>query len=309
MEGIAVSAHELLVLCGALSSEREVSLRSGSAVAKALPGSRLVVLDADALPDWVDGRRHIVIPMLHGGWGEGGGLQGELEARGVAFAGSDAAASRLCMDKVATKARLRSAGLPVADEVAFDAVAPPSASDVIARLGSSLFVKPVDQGSSVGLHRIEGLAELERVLRSLGRGRWMAEPRLSGRELTVGLLDGSALAVVEILTPDGVYDYHSKYAPGGSRHLAPAPLTPELAASVTTAAEGAFRACGCRDFARVDIILSSRGDFHILEVNTLPGMTETSLLPDCAACRGLSYADLAARLVRGARLRAEARVQ
>lgn len=304
-----MSAHELLVLCGALSSEREVSLRSGSAVAKALPGSRLVVLDADALPDWVDARRHIVIPMLHGGWGEGGGLQGELEARGVAFAGSDAAASRLCMDKVATKARLRSAGLPVADEVAFDAVAPPSASDVIARLGSSLFVKPVDQGSSVGLHRIEGLAELERVLRSLGRGRWMAEPRLSGRELTVGLLDGSALAVVEILTPDGVYDYHSKYAPGGSRHLAPAPLTPELAASVTTAAEGAFRACGCRDFARVDIILSSRGDFHILEVNTLPGMTETSLLPDCAACRGLSYADLAARLVRGARLRAEARVQ
>ena len=304
-----MSAHELLVLCGALSSEREVSLRSGSAVAKALPGSRLVVLDADALPDWVDGRRHIVIPMLHGGWGEGGGLQGELEARGVAFAGSDAAASRLCMDKVATKARLRSAGLPVADEVAFDAVAPPSASDVIARLGSSLFVKPVDQGSSVGLHRIEGLAELERVLRSLGRGRWMAEPHLSGRELTVGLLDGSALAVVEILTPDGVYDYHSKYAPGGSRHLAPAPLTPELAASVTTAAEGAFRACGCRDFARVDIILSSRGDFHILEVNTLPGMTETSLLPDCAACRGLSYADLAARLVRGARLRAEARVQ
>ncbi|MFZ9201794.1 MAG: D-alanine--D-alanine ligase family protein [Opitutales bacterium] len=304
-----MSAHELLVLCGALSSEREVSLRSGSAVAKALPGSRLVVLDADALPDWVDARRHIVIPMLHGGWGEGGGLQGELEARGVAFAGSDAAASRLCMDKVATKARLRSAGLPVADEVAFDAVAPPSASDVIARLGSSLFVKPVDQGSSVGLHRIEGLAELERVLRSLGRGRWMAEPHLSGRELTVGLLDGSALAVVEILTPDGVYDYHSKYAPGGSRHLAPAPLTPELAASVTTAAEGAFRACGCRDFARVDIILSSRGDFHILEVNTLPGMTETSLLPDCAACRGLSYADLAARLVRGARLRAEARVQ
>lgn len=304
-----MSAYELLVLCGALSSEREVSLRSGSAVAKALPGSRLVVLDADALPDWVDARRHIVIPMLHGGWGEGGGLQGELEARGVAFAGSDAAASRLCMDKVATKARLRSAGLPVADEVAFDAVAPPAASDVIARLGSSLFVKPVDQGSSVGLHRIEGLAELERVLRSLGRGRWMAEPHLSGRELTVGLLDGSALAVVEILTPDGVYDYHSKYAPGGSRHLAPAPLTPELAASVTTAAEGAFRACGCRDFARVDIILSSRGDFHILEVNTLPGMTETSLLPDCAACRGLSYADLAARLVRGARLRAEARVQ
>lgn len=301
-----MSERELLVLCGARSSEREVSLRSGAAVAKALPGSRLVVLDQDVLPDWVDAQSHIVIPMLHGGWGEGGGLQAELEARGIAFAGSGAAASRLCMDKVATKARLRSAGLPVAPEVVFEASAAPVASDVIARLGTALFVKPVDQGSSVGLHRIQGLAELERVLRSLVAGRWMAEPLLLGRELTVGILDGSALAVVEILTPDGVYDYHSKYAPGGSRHLAPAPLPAELATSITTAAEAAFRACGCRDFARVDIILSPQGDFHILEVNTLPGMTETSLLPDCAACRGLTYADLAARLAHGARLRAEA---
>jgi len=301
-----MSARELIVLCGGRSSEREVSLRSGAAVARALPGSRLVVLDADALPEWVDPARHVVVPMLHGGWGEGGGLQAELESRGVCFAGSDAAASRLCMDKVLTKARLRSSGLPVADEVAFDAVSPPSAEALLARLGHVVFVKPVDQGSSVGLHRAEGRAELERVLGSLGSGRWMAEPHLAGRELTVGLLEGQALAVVEILAPGGVYDYHSKYAPGGSRHLAPAPLPPDVTAAISQAAQAAFSACGCRDFARVDVILSPEGPFHILEVNTLPGMTETSLLPDCAACRGMNYAELAARMARGAMLRAQA---
>jgi len=300
-----VSAHELIVLCGGRSSEREVSLRSGAAVAGALPGSRLVVLDDDAVPGWLDSARHVVIPMLHGGWGEGGGLQAALESRGVAFAGSDAAASRLCMDKVMTKARLRAVGLPVADEVDFDASAPPAADALLARLGHVIFVKPVDQGSSVGLHRAEGRAELQRVLGSLGSGRWMAEPHLAGRELTVGLLDGEALAVVEILAPGGVYDYHSKYAHGGSRHLAPAPLPPDVASAISRAAEDAFRACGCRDFARVDVILAPDGRFHILEVNTLPGMTETSLLPDCAACRGLTYAELARRMARGAALRAQ----
>lgn len=304
-----MSTHEYLVFCGARSSEREVSLRSGAAVAKALPGSRLVVLEADAVPDWVDARQHVVIPMLHGGWGEGGGLQADLEARGIVFAGSDAAASRLCMDKVATKACLRAVGVPVADEIAFDASAPPSPEDLLSRLGPVIFIKPVDQGSSVGLHRAEGLDEVRRVLGALGAGRWMAEPMLAGRELTVGLLDGEALAVVEILAPGGVYDYHSKYAPGGSRHLAPAPLPSEMSVAVSAAAEKAFQACGCRDFARVDVILSPSGAFHILEVNTLPGMTETSLLPDCASCRGWSYADLTARMARGARLRAEARTR
>lgn len=302
-----MSDLELVVLCGGRSSEREVSLRSGAAVAKALPGSRLVVLEADAVPEWIDPARHVVLPMMHGGWGEGGGLQAELEARGVAFAGSDAAASRLCMDKVATKARLRAAGLPVADEVAFEAASPPDAAGLVDRLGPVVFVKPVDQGSSVGLHRVEGRAELARVLASLAPGRWMAEPHLAGRELTVGLLGGEALGVVEILSPGGVYDYHSKYAPGGSRHLAPAPIEPGLYAAIAQVAEAAFRACACRDFARVDVILAPDGRFHILEVNTLPGMTETSLLPDCASCRSIAYAELAARMARAAMARAQTR--
>ena len=298
---------ELLVLCGGRSSEREVSLRSGRAVAAALPGSRLVVLDEDALPAWVDPAAHAVLPVMHGGWGEGGGLQAELEARGVAFAGSGSAASRLCMDKVAAKARLRSAGVPVAPEVAFDAASPPSADAVADALGEEVFLKPVDQGSSVGLRRASGRAELAAALASPGAGRWMAEPLLRGRELTVGLLGGEALGVVEIVAPSGVYDYASKYTPGGSEHLAPAPIPEDVRAAVASAAERAFAACGCRDVARVDLILAPDGGFRVLEINTLPGMTELSLLPDSARCVGLSYADLARRLAQPALERARAR--
>jgi D-alanine-D-alanine ligase len=133
----------------------------------------------------------------------------------------------------------------------------------------------------------------------------MAEPLLAGREITVGLLDGEALGVVEILAPGGVYDYASKYTPGGSEHIAPADLPPALAASLGRAAEAAFAACGCRDFARVDLVLSPDGRFSILEINTLPGMTETSLLPDSARCRGIDYAQLAARMAAPALRRAQ----
>lgn len=296
---------ELLILCGGLSSERDVSLRSGRCAARALSSARLVELAEDRLPPWVDPSLHAVLPLLHGGWGEGGGLQAELESRGVAFSGSDSAASRLCMDKVATKARLRAAGLPVADEVAFALDRVPSADELAARLGEAVFLKPVDQGSSVGLRRAAGRAELAEALASLaGPRRWMAEPLLVGRELTVGLLDGAALGVVEIVTPRGVYDYESKYTPGGSVHLAPADLPAEVASAVGRAAEGAFSACGCRDFGRVDLVLSPSGGFHILEINTLPGMTETSLLPDSARCRGIGYAELVARMAAPALVRA-----
>ena len=298
-------SHLLLVLCGGRSSEREVSLRSGRAVAAALPGSRLVELAEDALPAWVDPAAHAVLPMMHGGGGEGGGLQAELEARGVAFSGSGSAASRLCMDKVATKARLRAAGVPVAAELAFAAGSPPTAAALVAALGPDVFLKPADQGSSVGLRRARGEAEVAAALASLSPGgRWMAEPLLAGRELTVGILGDRALGVVEIVAAGGVYDYASKYTPGGSEHLAPAPLPEAVRAAVAGAAERAFAACSCRDVARVDLILAPDGGFHVLEVNTLPGMTELSLLPDSARCAGLSYADLALRLAQPALRRA-----
>lgn len=295
----------IVVLCGAVSPEREVSLRSGRAAAGALPGSRLVELERNALPDWLDGARHVVLPLIHGDYGEDGQVQAELDARGIAFAGCTAAASRLCIDKVATKQVMRRAGVPAVPEVAFAGDAKPTAAALIAQLGPQVVLKPADKGSSVGLHVVEGEAAVAAALAQVpATGRWMAERRLHGRELSLGLLDGQALGLVEIVPRQGVYDYRSKYTPGSSEYLYPAPVEPALTERIQAAAEALFRACGCRDFARADLFLEPDGRFYFLEINTLPGMTETSLLPKSASCRGLDFPTLVRRMVAPACARA-----
>lgn len=288
---------EIVVLCGGASSEREVSLRSGRAVAAALPGSRLVELAEDALPEWLDAARHVALPVTHGGWGEDGGLQSALESRGVSFAGSGSAASSLCMDKVRTKAVMRRSDVPAAPEAAFDADSPPSAGSLVELLGESLVIKPSDQGSSVGLLMPRGREEVAAALASLGRGRWMAEPRLTGRELSIGVLDGEPLGLVEIVPRSGVYDFKTKYTKGASEYRCPAEVPASVGSAAAAAAARLFAACGCRDFARADLILESDGRFHFLEINTLPGMTETSLFPMSASCKGLDYPGLVRRMV------------
>ena len=295
----------IVVLCGAVSPEREVSLRSGRAAAGALPGSRLVELERNALPDWLDGGRHVVLPLIHGDYGEDGQVQAELDARGIAFAGCTAAASRLCIDKVATKQVMRRAGVPAVPEVAFAGDAKPTAAALIAQLGPQVVLKPADKGSSVGLHVVEGEAAVAAALAQVpATGRWMAERRLHGRELSLGLLDGQALGLVEIVPRQGVYDYRSKYTPGSSEYLYPAPVEPALTERIQAAAEALFRACGCRDFARADLFLEPDGRFYFLEINTLPGMTETSLLPKSASCLGLDFPTLVRRMVAPACARA-----
>lgn len=295
----------IVVLCGAVSPEREVSLRSGRAAAGALPGSRLVELERNALPDWLDGARHVVLPLIHGDYGEDGQVQAELDARGIAFAGCTAAASRLCIDKVATKQVMRRAGVPAVPEVAFAGDAKPTAAALIAQLGPQVVLKPADKGSSVGLHVVAGEAAVAAALAQVpATGRWMAERRLHGRELSLGLLDGQALGLVEIVPRQGVYDYRSKYTPGSSEYLYPAPVEPALTERIQAAAEALFRACGCRDFARADLFLEPDGRFYFLEINTLPGMTETSLLPKSASCRGLDFPTLVRRMVAPACARA-----
>lgn len=290
-------APEIVILAGGASSEREVSLRSGRAVASVLPGSRLVELPGDALPDWLDASRHVVLPVTHGGWGEDGRLQSALEGLGVAYAGSDATASALCMDKVRTKAVMRRSDVPAAPEAAFEASAPPSAEALVARLGEDVVIKPSDQGSSVGLLMPRGAEEVARALASLPPGRWMAEPRLSGRELSIGVLDGEPLGLVEIVPHSGVYDFTTKYTKGASEYRYPAEVPAAVGAAAAAAAARLFAACGCRDFARADLILESDGRFHFLEINTLPGMTETSLLPKSASCKGIDYPELVRRMV------------
>ena len=296
---------EIIVLCGGLSSEREVSLRSGHAVSSVLPGSRLIELEVDAMPKWLDGTKHVVLPVLHGGWGEDGRAQAEMEARGIIFAGCSSIANRLCMDKVATKHAMRAAGVPAIPEVAFAGATKPTAAALVASLGEHIVIKPSDQGSSVGLYMLEGEAAVAKALAEIpASGQWMAERRLRGREMSIGLLDGHPMGIVEIVPLTGVYDYKTKYTKGASEYRFPAAVGPELTAAIGAAAARLFAACGCRDFARADVFLEPDGQFYFLEINTMPGMTETSLMPKSASCVGLDFPSLVRRMAAPALARA-----
>ena len=311
-----MSVFRITVLAGGVSSEREVSLGSGAAAAAALARiwpTRLVDVRAEALPAGLEPERDIVFSTLHGTFGEDGGMQRLLDVAGIAYAGCDATGSALTMDKAATKRAAAGAGVRVAADRTFTVSAAsasgsasasrpgegrPSADELIAALGTERVVlKPNDQGSSVGLALPEGREALVAALAALSPGAWIAEPRLVGRELSVGVLEGRALGVVEIRPRSGVYDFASKYTKGATEYLAPAPLPDEATAAVRRAAERAFAACGCRDYARVDFILISPEDFYLLEINTLPGMKETSLLPMSARVEGLDFTELVRALV------------
>jgi D-alanine-D-alanine ligase len=293
----------IALFCGGTSSEREVSLGSGAASALALSASfptRVFKIDADALPAGLDPKRHVVFSTLHGTFGEDGGMQRLLDAAGVAYAGCDAAGSALTIDKAATKVAAAARGITVAKDLTFSARQKPSADEVIAALGDQVVVKPNDQGSSVGLTVATNREILAKALADVTEGNWLIEQRLVGRELSVGVLHGKAMGVVEIRPKSGVYDFASKYTKGATEYFAPAPLNEALTKAAQKAAETAFAACGCRDYARVDFILCEQNvnnPLYLLEINTLPGMKETSLLPMSARCVGLDFTALVRELV------------
>jgi D-alanine-D-alanine ligase len=290
----------IAVFCGGTSAEREVSLGSGRACAVALARSfptRLFELNENALPAELDPNRHIVFSTLHGTFGEDGGMQRLLDAAGVVYAGCDATSSALTMDKARTKAAAQARGVGVAPSVVFAANKKPEAKDILDALGQELVVKPNDEGSSVGLAIVRGATELEAKLAGIAQGSWLVEPRIVGREFSVGVLEGKAMGVVEIRPKSGVYDYASKYTKGLTEYFAPAPLVEAATAKVKLAAETAFAACGCRDYARVDFMFSTQEELYLLEINTLPGMKETSLLPMSARCAGLDFTALVRALV------------
>ena len=283
------------VFAGGTSREREVSLRSGANVAAAAAGLLPTVLcqvDTEVLPAGLDPRVHVVLSTLHGTFGEDGGMQRLLEAAGFTYAGCDARSSACTMDKAETKARAAKVGVPVADGMVFEAAQAPSAAELMARLGTEVVIKPNNEGSSVGLSLCTGRDEVAAALAQLAPGRWIAERRIRGTELTVGLLDGRAMGVVEVAPKSGPYDYTNKYTKGNTEYFAPARIAPGAASAIQRFAESVFAACGCRDFARADFLLSGDGEPVFLEINTLPGMTGTSLLPLSAKCIGLDYAAL-----------------
>ena len=297
---MSITTPIVAVFAGGTSAERDVSLGSGRASAVALARSfptRLFELSTNAIPPGIDPARHVVFSTLHGTFGEDGGMQRLLDAAGVHYAGCEAESSALTMNKTRTKEAAAARGVQVVPGFSFEGTTKPTGDSIVGQLGDSLVIKPNNEGSSVGLSLVSTRAELEDRLGEISSGSWLVEKRIMGRELSVGVLGGKALGVVEIRPKSGVYDFTSKYTKGLTEYFAPAPLEPVLTSAVQSAAETAFAACGCRDYARIDFMLSTTNQLYLLEINTLPGMKETSLLPMSARCAGMDFTALVRNLV------------
>ena len=285
------------VMLGGPSAEREVSLRSGAAVAEALRSLGHEVTELDPKPSgWkLPAKTQVVFLALHGTYGEDGTVQAELEELGVPYTGCAPEASRIGFDKYLTKERLMAASVPTARYLLIDS---PGASWPMG-WNPPVVLKPLRQGSSVGLQFVERVADWSKALGEALRydSQVLMEERISGRETTVGILGDQALPLVEVRPKTGIYDYQTKYTVGTTDYLCPAPFDEGTTARVQAAGLAAFHAIGGRDYARVDIMVQADGEPVVLEVNTLPGMTETSLLPKAAAAGGLSYAALCQRML------------
>ena len=292
------------VLCGGPSAEREISLRSGQAVWRALSdlGYPARLLDLRGTDDDASAVRAAGIQTafvaLHGPFGEDGTVQGILESLGIAYTGSGVEASRLAMDKAAAKIQMTAAGIPVPQGYTVST----SGRAALDGLGFPLVVKPARQGSSIGLTIIEETAAWPAALAEAGRYDTLVvcEEYVQGMELTVGILDQAPLPVVQVIPQRRFYDYVAKYTPGMTDYLVPAPLTPSVAEQVQAVALRAHRTLGCHGFSRVDLILAPDRGPVVLEVNTIPGLTATSLLPKAAAAAGLSFPQLCERLLASA---------
>ncbi|KGJ04120.1 D-alanine--D-alanine ligase [Paracoccus halophilus] len=276
---------------GGPSAEREVSLSSGRECAQALRQAGYEVTELDAGRDLparlAELQPGMVFNALHGRWGEDGCVQGLLEWLGVPYTHSGVLASALAMDKTRAKAAFRAAGLPVVDSLIADA------DEVRARhvLPPPYVVKPNDEGSSVGVYIVHEAANSPPQLSDQMPARVMVEAYAPGRELTVAVLGERALGVTEIVT-EGWYDYDAKYKPGGSKHVIPAAVPDDIAAACRDYAIRAHQALGCRGLTRTDFRWDdSRGldGLILLEINTQPGMTPTSLAPEQAAHAGMDF--------------------
>ncbi len=293
----AVAKLNITVMLGGPSAERDVSLRSGASVAAALRSLGHVVNELDPQkPGWKLAREtEVVFLALHGTYGEDGTVQAELEKLGVPYTGCDAVASRIGFDKALTKEKCVAAKVPTARSLVLDSAKTPWP------LGWNppLVIKPVRQGSSVGLQFVERVEEWGPALTESLRhdSQVLIEEKIIGRETTVGILDQQPLPIVEVRPKSGVYDYRTKYSVGATEYFCPAPFDAATTQRVQAAGLAAFQAIGGRDYARVDVMVRANGDPVVLEVNTLPGMTETSLLPKAAAAAGIGYADLCQRMV------------
>jgi len=287
---------------GGPGSERAVSLETAKGVKEALEslGAKVLEVDVTGAGMAVPAGAEVVFNVIHGTYGEDGQLQRELEARGVAYTGAGSASSALAFDKARSKERFVAHGVPTPD---YQLLALEGAGPEDVKIPVPLVMKPLREGSSVGVHIVRDAAQLAGAIDDLKRfgGEALVEPFVEGKELTVGILGDEVLPVVHIQPRDGFYDIANKYpwltGKGGSDYFCPADLSEEVTKRVQQAAMAAHRALGVEVYSRVDVLLDGDGRPWVLEVNTIPGMTATSLLPKAARAAGIMYPELCARIL------------
>ncbi|MHC4111875.1 MAG: D-alanine--D-alanine ligase family protein, partial [Planctomycetota bacterium] len=277
---IVQSRLKVAVLMGGISEERDVSIQSGTCVADALKKAGLDVITADITPDNTDILKDSSIDVffiaLHGKFGEDGQLQQILEEKSLRYTGSGPAASRLAFDKIASKKAFVKIGVITPKSITFDEQTSTEQLETeLSQLGDRLVVKPIRQGSTVGVTIVDdtktALADARQCLKTFGD--CMIEEYIDGREITVGILQGRALPIIEIKSKTGLYDYEAKYIDTQTEYLFDTIEDPALAEKIAAAATDCFNVLGCRHFARTDFILSNDGTPYVLEVNTIPGFT------------------------------------
>ena len=312
----------VLVLMGGMSSERDISVSTGQAVAEGLREAGRTVSTYDLNPD--EGRdvvdlvnspllneSDVVFIALHGGEGEDGRIQALFDLMGKPYTGSGVRASSICMDKAISKMILERVAIPTPPwELLGDGADHAKASAAVERLGGvPTVVKPVDQGSTIGITIVERLEDLERAIRlaQTYSPSVLFEKYIEGRELSIPIIEDEVYPVVEIKPKDGFYDYERKYTKGMTVYDCPADVPDEIRRRIESDALKAYRVLGCEGFARVDLRLGDDGVPYFLEVNTIPGMTETSLVPMGAGARGVSFSRLVDRITLYALKKADSR--
>lgn len=305
--GIVPSQTKVALLAGGSSGEREVSLKSGEGAREALEqaGFPVTMLDPACKGDLkvlMDEPFDVAFLCLHGRKGEDGALQGFLEMIDLPYTGSHTLSSALAMDKTRAKVFYREAGIPVAPSVNVYRTDGYDAQAIVDAIGSHCVVKPANEGSSLGVEIVEGTEALAAAIdRALGfDDTVLVEQFREGIEVTVAVLGNEepyALPLVQMIPKNDFYDFESKYAPGGSDHVCPAPVDDSITAQVQEYACKAHKVLGCSGVSRTDFIINDQGECIILETNTIPGMTATSLLPDAARVAGIPFPELCTRLV------------
>ncbi len=302
------------VLKGGASSERAISLKSGEAVEAALrrAGCRTVGMDlmkaeAEALRDLLDAHRpEVVFIALHGTFGEDGTVQEILEQAAIPYTGSGVRASRIAIDKAATHQALEEMGIPLPDYRLVDSAEDLPVEGLLAGLGGTVVVKPPREGSSLGVRIVHRPEELPSAVAEALRfgGPVLIERYIDGRELTAGMVGGEVLPLVEIRPREAFFDFTAKYEKGRTEYLVPAPVDTETVRRVGDWARRVSAIVGLRDLARLDFRVDPEGRPYLLEINTIPGFTETSLLPMAARSAGWEFERLCVEIVAWARSRA-----